>query len=63
MSTKEQIHSEIEKAREEDLDELYRVIRNFNSARGQSQHAPGALGKLKRIQVEGPEDFAANLDL
>jgi hypothetical protein len=62
MVTKEQIKSEIEKVPEERLDELYRVVRTFSrkKAAGDKENL---LMRLSRIQIEGPEDFAANFDL
>jgi hypothetical protein len=62
MATREEIISEVEKVPEERLDELYRVVRTFsqeNSADGKQS----LMAKLRNIQIEGPEDFAANLDL
>ena len=61
MATREEIKSEIEKVPEERLEELYRVVRTFSREKN-----PGAkesfLMRLSRIQIEGPEDFAANFD-
>lgn len=62
MATREEIKSEVEKVPEERLDELYRIVRNFSR-----EKATGAkesfLMRLSRIQIDGPEDFAANFDL
>jgi len=62
MATREEIKSEVEKVPEERLEELYRVVRTFSR-----EKSPGAkesfLMRLSRIQIEGPEDFAANFDL
>jgi hypothetical protein len=62
MTTKELIQAEIERLSEEDLDELYAVIKHFTQSK---RHAKpqSFMAKLKRIQIEAPEDFAANLDL
>lgn len=62
MATREEIKSEVEKVPEERLEELYRVVRTFSrekSAGGKESF----LLRLSRIQIEGPEDFAANFDL
>ena len=61
MMTKERIFAEIERLDEDQLDELYTVIRQFT----QEQRAtkPRLMAKLKRIQIDAPEDFAANLDV
>lgn len=62
MSTRELILSEVENAREEDLEALYEVVRRFKSERGQAPPRPGALARLKTIRIEAPEDFSSNLD-
>lgn len=61
MTTKERIYAEIESLGEENLDELYRLIRRFKASRSPS--GPGLMTRLKAVQIEGPDDFAENLDL
>jgi hypothetical protein len=61
MRTRDDIHAEIEAVPEADLDELYEVIRRFAEARG-GRREPGALARLRRIKIQGPADFASNLD-
>jgi hypothetical protein len=63
MSTKELIRAELETHRDEDLDELYQVIRRFAEAKAAPPRKPGVLSKIKKIKIRAPEDFAANLDL
>ena len=62
MATREEIISEVEKVPEERLDELYRVVRTFSEEKA-SNSKQSLMAKLRSIQIEGPEDFAANLDL
>ena len=62
MATREEIKSEVEKVPEERLDELYRVVRTFSEEKPPSTKE-SFLMRLSRIQIEGPEDFAANFDL
>lgn len=62
MATREEIKSEVEKAPEQRLDELYRVVKNFSQDEP-SGRRDGFLSRLSRIKIEGPEDFAANFDL
>lgn len=62
MTTKELIHAEIERLNEDQLDEVYTLIKQFVDEK-QESNKPGLLQRLKRIQIDGPEDFAANLDL
>lgn len=62
MTTKELIKAEIDNLSEEDLDELYALIKSFARTRDQGKKE-GLLSKLQSIQIDAPEDFAANLDL
>lgn len=61
MTTKELIYEAIERVDEERLDELYALIRRFSQPK--KAEKPGFLNRLSRIQIDAPEDFAANLDL
>lgn len=62
MVTKELIHAEIDRVSEEDLDELYNIIKVFTRPKPQDD-GRSLMSKLRSIHIEGPEDFAANLDL
>jgi hypothetical protein len=62
MTTKELIYAEIERIDEAQLDELYLLIKQFTQAQ-QPTGKPNLMEKLKRIQIDAPEDFAANLDV
>ncbi|MBD2514150.1 hypothetical protein H6G93_03850 [Nostoc sp. FACHB-973] len=62
MSTKEQIQAEIDSLKEEYLDELYLVIKDFAQSKQQPKKA-SFMSKLKQIKIEAPEDFTAHLDL
>jgi hypothetical protein len=62
MIPKELILNEVERVRDEDLDELYSLVKNFVSSKEQ-EHKESIFSKLKRIKIEGPADFAENLDL
>lgn len=63
MTTKELIYAEIERIDEAQLDELYTVIKQFTQVQQQPANKPSLMAKLKRIQIDAPEDFAANLDV
>jgi hypothetical protein len=62
MTTKERIHAEIDKLDQERLDELYSLIRSFLASKV-TQVQPSIMSKLKAVKIDGPVDFAANLDL
>ena len=61
MTTKELIKAEIDSLPEKDLDELYRLIREFAESRTKTTGRT-FMSKLRDIQIDAPEDFAANLD-
>ena len=61
MITKETIKSEIEKVPEERLDELFKVVQTFTHAPTGS-NGRSLMTKLRSIQIDAPEDFAANVD-
>jgi hypothetical protein len=64
MTTKEIIQAELENLAEEDLTELLGVIKELARAKDEAARAkPGLLSQLRRVQIDAPEDFAANLDL
>jgi hypothetical protein len=58
---KDLIKAEIDKLEEENLDELYELVKRF--AETKSQNKSGILSKLKQIKIQAPKDFAANVDL
>jgi hypothetical protein len=62
MSTRELIRTEIDHVPDDRLGELYRLIQCFREAHA-APPKPGILAKLRTISIEGPPDFAANLDL
>ncbi|MBC8030902.1 MAG: hypothetical protein H7Z16_12385 [Pyrinomonadaceae bacterium] len=62
MVTKEIIKSEIERVPEERLEELYEIVKVYS--RTQTENNGGSLfSKLRKISIDGPEDFSENLDL
>ncbi|GGA28318.1 hypothetical protein [Okeania sp. KiyG1] len=62
MTDKEKIYAEIESISEEYFEELYWLIKKFADAKPIKKEST-FMSKLKSIQIDGPEDFAANLDL
>ena len=62
MTTKELIQSEIERVREQDLDELYKLVRAFTQSKQQDQNQ-SLLSRLRNIKIDAPEDFSTNFDL
>lgn len=62
MITKEMVRAEIDRVSAEHVDELYRLVKHFTDAK-EAERKPSLLARLSRIKIDGPEDFAANLDL
>ena len=62
MTTKKLINAEIEKLSEDELKKVFGVVKSLaESKTGEKKRS--FMSRLKRIQIEAPEDFAANLDL
>ena len=62
MTTRELIKQEIDNVSEENLDELYAVVKTFSQG-SQQEDGPDLLEQLMQIQIDAPEDFSVNLDL
>ena len=63
MSTKELILAELDSLSQEELEELYLLVRQFLETQRQKTAPHSLLERLSQIQIDGPEDFAENLDL
>jgi hypothetical protein len=59
MSIRQLIDEEISKLEEEQLEELYEIVKNFSRPKTNNS----LFSKLKQVKIEGPVDFAANVDL
>lgn len=62
MSTKEMIVSQLSILSENDLNELYLMIKQFVEVKRRAEPS-SLMAKLKRVRIDAPPDFAANLDL
>jgi hypothetical protein len=62
MTIKELIYEEINKLEEENLSELSEVVKRFAQVKSPKPKL-GALAKLKRVKIQAPVDFTANIDL
>lgn len=59
MSIRQLIDEEISKLEEEQLEELYEIVKNFSRPKTNNS----LFSKLKQVKIEGPVDFSANVDL
>ena len=62
MTMKERIKAEIDRLDEQQLNELYEVVKDLARPKD-GERELSLMAKLKRIKIDGPEDFSANLDL
>ena len=58
MTTKALIHAELGPLDENDLNELYSMIKGFIESKRRAFH-PTLMAKLKRVKIDAPTDFAA----
>ncbi len=62
MSTKELIEAEIQSMDENQLDELYKIVKQITGMKPRVSSS-SLMSKLKQVRIQAPEDFATNLDL
>jgi hypothetical protein len=60
MTTKEKIFAEVDKLTDEQLEELLSLLQRYVVTR--PKKSISFLERLSQIQIDGPEDFAADLD-
>jgi hypothetical protein len=63
MTTKEKILCELDNLNEDDLEAFHELVKQFLQTRQQKTIQPSLLERLSHIQIDGPEDFAQNIDL
>lgn len=61
MTMKERIYAEIDSVEEERLADLFRLVKKFVAGKKNSKK-PGIMAKLRKVKIDAPIDFAANLD-
>ena len=61
MVSKELIKSEIENVPEDRLEDVYCLIKGYSQHR--AANGRSLMSKLRDITIDGPEDFAENIDL
>ena len=62
MTTKELIQAEIDRVSDEDIDELYSLVKDFTQSKQQSRKQ-SLMSKLRAIRIDAPEDFSTDFDL
>ena len=62
MTTKEMIQAEIDNLSEEELKQLYDLVKYFARNKSQS-NKQSFMARLRNIKIDAPADFAENFDL
>ena len=62
MTTRDLIQGEIDRLDELSLQKIYGFIQQM-SAQSEEKPSSGLLAKLRQIKLDGPVDFAENIDL
>lgn len=63
MVTREEILVEVRKIPEQYLDELYQIIKDFESRRLPEQSDQDVMAALREIKISAPPDFSTKADL
>lgn len=63
MISREKIIQEIEKVPDEYLDELYRVIKDFEVKKDNGQSGESVMARLRRIKISASPDFSMKANL
>lgn len=62
MSTKELIEAEMQYMDENQINELYQIVKRIAETKTKIS-SPSLMSKLKQVKIQAPEDFATDLDL
>ena len=62
MTTKKMIQMELEKLTDEDIEKIYRFIKEFTTSKPKTKKTT-LMSKLREIKIDAPKDFSANFDL
>ena len=63
MVTREELIAEIQKVPEKHLDELYRIVKSYETAGGEDKPNQSVMAKLRRIRISASSDFSTKANL
>jgi hypothetical protein len=63
MVTREDVVAEIQKVPDEHLDELYRVIKNYEDNGEQPDAGESVMARLRQMRISASPDFSTNANL
>ena len=61
MVTREDVVAEIQKVPEKHLDELYRIIKNYEENGDQLDAGESVMAKLRQIKISASPDFSSTV--
>ena len=63
MVTREELIAEIQKVPEKHLDELYRIIKNYETPSEKAESSQSVMAKLRQIKISATPDFSIKANL
>ncbi len=63
MVTREEVIAEIQKVPEKHLDELYRIVKNYETASGEDESNQSVMATLRGIKISASPDFSTKANL
>ena len=63
MVTREDVFAEIKRVPEKHLDELYRIIKNYEENGEQSDAGESVMARLRQIRISASPDFSTRANL
>ncbi len=63
MVTREEVIAEIQKVPEKHLDELYRIVKNYEMASGEDESNQSVMATLRQIKISASPDFSIKANL
>ncbi len=63
MVTREEVIAEIQKVPEKHLDELYRIVKTYETASGEDESNQSVMATLRQIKISASPDFSTKANL
>ncbi len=63
LVTREEVIAEIQKVPEKHLDELYRIVKNYEMASGEDESNQSVMATLRQIKISAAPDFSTRANL
>jgi lysozyme family protein len=63
MVSREEVIAQIQKVPDKHLDELYRIIKNYEEASGEEAAEQSVMAQLRGVKISAAPDFSIKADL